>query len=121
MKIITIIDKKIETKDVDSIELEFLQKIVGGYIEIPSISRKFNENRINVVMNEDGKFKNLYTSILLLSNGRIIDYIKGNVIFCSHDDDGETIGLTDEQIKIVKSELNNPLIHDGEIIYTIDL
>ena len=37
--------------------------------------------------------------------GSILDIVYGNCIFASHDDEGETIGLNDEQIQIVMEEL----------------
>jgi hypothetical protein len=88
--------------------LEHLQKIVGGYIEIPFLSQKFLDNGIDVIINEEGKLiDGLKAEIAIVNEkqGNILDIVYGNCIFASHDDEGETIGLNDEQIQIVMEEL----------------
>mgnify|MGYP003290668597 CR=1 FL=1 len=88
--------------------LEHLQKIVGGYIEIPFLSQKFLDNGIDVIINEEGKLiDGLKAEIAIVEEkrGSILDIVYGNCIFASHDDEGETIGLNDEQIQIVMEEL----------------
>lgn len=88
--------------------LEHLQKIVGGYIEIPFLGDVFRKNRIDVIINEEGKFiEGLKAEIAVVDKerGSILDIVYGNCIFASHDEEGETIGLTDEQIQIVMEEL----------------
>lgn len=37
--------------------------------------------------------------------GNILDIVYGNCIFASHDDEGNTVGLTEEQVKVVEEEL----------------
>ncbi len=89
-------------------ELEDLQKIVGGYIEIPFLGDKFLNNGIDVIINEEGKLiEGLKAEIAIVDEkrGNILDIVYGNCIFASHDEAGETIGLTEEQIKFVKEEL----------------
>ncbi len=88
--------------------LEHLQKIVGGYIEIPFLSQKFRDNGIDVIINEEGKLINGLKAEIAIVNekqGNILDIVYGNCIFASHDDEGETIGLNDTQIRIVTEEL----------------
>ena len=89
-------------------ELEDLQKIVGGYIEIPYLGDVFVNNGIDVIINEEGKLiEGLKAEVAIVSekHGTILDIVYGNCIFASHDEAGETIGLTDEQILIVNKEL----------------
>lgn len=94
--------KKLVEKDVDDISLDFLQSQVGGYIEITYIDY-LEENGIDVFCNEEGKLLGLLHSAYLLDNNdTIYDVIAGNMVFCSHDEDGESIGLTDEQIKVIE-------------------
>lgn len=88
--------------------LEHLQKIVGGYIEIPFLGDTFRNNGIDVIINEKGKLiDGLKAEIAIVNEkqGNILDIVYGNCIFASHDDEGETIGLNDEQIRIVMEEL----------------
>lgn len=107
MKVLVLTNGNFETREITN-ELEDLQKIVGGYIEIPFLGDKFNSNGIDVIINEEGKFiEGLKPEIAIVdeSRGRILDIVYGNCIFASHDENGETIGLTENQMQIVKEEL----------------
>lgn len=88
--------------------LEELQKIVGGYIEIPMISNAFSNNGIDVVINDEGKFiEGLKPEIAIVGKGTnaILDVVYGNCVFVSHDNEGNTVGLDDQQIEVVTKEL----------------
>lgn len=107
MKAIVLSNGELEVKEIEN-SLEKLQKIVGGYIEMPYISKVFIQNGIDMVINEEGKYMDdLKPQIAILGkvNNQILDLIYGNCIFVSHDDNGETIGLNDKQIKVVMEEL----------------
>ena len=92
--------------------LEELQKIVGGYIEIPYLSRVFAENDIDIIINDEGKFiEGLKPEIAVVGeNGQILDMVYGTCIFASHDEQGETVSLDDKQIKIIRDELKNIIL-----------
>ena len=88
--------------------LEHLQKIVGGYIEIPFLGDTFRNNGIDVIINEEGKLiDGLKAEIAIVNEkqGNILDIVYGNCIFASHDEEGNTVGLTEEQIQIIAEEL----------------
>ena len=107
MKVLVLSNGKLEEKEIEN-TLEELQKIVGGWIEIPFLSEKFFENEIDIIINEEGKFiKGLKPEIAVVKNGtdKILDVVMGNCIFASHDEEGNTTALNDKQIKIIKEEL----------------
>lgn len=107
MKVLVLSNGELKERNITN-ELEDLQKIVGGYIEIPYLGDKFRDNGIDVIINEEGKFiEGLKPEIAIVNEekGIILDIVYGNCIFASHDEVGETIGLTDEQILIVTKEL----------------
>lgn len=107
MKTVILADGKLEVKEIEN-TLENLQSIVGGYIEIPLLSRVFKKHIIDTVINSEGKYiEGLKPEIALVDGEKqtILDIVYGNCIFVSHDKEGNTIGLTDEQIKIVMEEL----------------
>ena len=54
MKVLVLSNNKFEVKEIEN-TLEELQAIVGGYIEIPFLSRVFADNGIDVIINEEGK------------------------------------------------------------------
>ena len=107
MKVLVLSNGKFTKHEITN-ELEDLQKIVGGYIEIPFLSKVFNENEIDVIINEEGKFiDGLKPEIAAIDGetGRMLDVVYGNCIFASHDEEGNTTELNEEQIKIIEEEL----------------
>lgn len=107
MQVIVLSNGKLEVKEIEN-TLENLKKIVVGYIEIPFLGGVFNKNKINVIINEEGKFiEDLKPEIALIDSNtnKILDVVYGNCIFASHDEYGNTIGLNEEQIKVVMEEL----------------
>lgn len=112
MKALVLSNGELQVKEIDN-TLEELQKIVGGYIEIPFLGMVFKENKIDVVINEDGKYvEGLKPEIAIVNEkqGNILDVIYGNCVFVSHNEKGDTIALTDEQMNVVKQELCKDIV-----------
>lgn len=112
MKVLVLSNGKLEVTEIEN-TLEELQKIVGGYIEIPFLSKVFVDNIIDIIINEEGKYVDgLKPEIAIVNNKtkQILDVIYGNCVFASHDIEGNTIALNDKQINIVKEELNNEVV-----------
>lgn len=107
MKVLVLSNGKLEEKEIEN-TLEELQKIVEGHIEFPFLGNKFRENVIDVIINEEGKFiEGLNPEIAIVDGktGQILDVVYGNCIFASHDENGNTTALNEEQIKVVAEEL----------------
>jgi hypothetical protein len=112
MKALVLSNNKFETREIKN-TLEDLQEIVGGYIEIPYLSDVFNENGIDIVINEEGKFIDGLKAEIAVIDGetkQILDVVFGNCIFVSHDEEGETTELTEEQMKVVMRELRMDVV-----------
>lgn len=107
MKVLVLSNGELKEQEIGN-ELEDLQKIVGGWIEIPFLSQKFLDNGIDTIINEEGKLiEGMKAEIAIVDEkrGNILDIVYGNCIFASHDEEGETIGLTEAQMQIVTEEL----------------
>lgn len=121
MKIKSIIKKPNQKYQITEIEdgLKSLQNIVEGYIEAPYIPG-LTENGITTWVNEEGKLLNLKPSIALVSEGKIVDIVCGTALFTSSDEEGNTTGLNNEQIKMIEKYLGHPqkaiIVHDDEPI-----
>lgn len=87
--------------------LKSLQKEVDGFIEIPHISEELYKNNIDIIINEEGKLDGLDPSIAVIDKetNETLDLLVGNVLFTGFTEEGETIGLTDEQISIIRNTL----------------
>jgi len=81
-------------EEVDAITLEYMQEVVGGYIEHLSLT-----DTIDMWFNEEGKLIPLPTNIFMVDGVKVIDTIQGNILFTSCDDDGNTIGLDERDIE----------------------
>ena len=117
MKAMVLSNGELEVKEIEN-TLEALQKIVGGYIEIPFLSEVFAENEIDLVINEEGKFidgLNAEIAVIGTKTNSILDIVYGNCVFVSHDEEGNTVSLNDEQIAIIKDQLEmDVVLHNND-------
>lgn len=85
--------------------LKFLQQEVDGNIEKIPYIRVLNEEGINVWGNENGKLLGLEPSICIYHRDELIDVLVGNIVFTKTNENGETIGLTDNDISFIQALL----------------
>ena len=76
--------------------LETLQDMIGGYIEMHSLS-----NGLVLVMDEEGRLKGLPENVRCVQYGTIV----GTVFITAADDEGELISLTPEQCQSARAWL----------------
>lgn len=81
--------------------LESMQEIVGGWIEHISVE---SLGSIDMWGNDEAKLIGLEPTIALTYKGKIYDVVCGNVVFLRHDDEGESISLTDDDIKFIEDK-----------------
>lgn len=91
--------------------LKTKQEIVGGYIEIVSFP---TVEGVDLVVNEEGKLDRLEGNFWLPHHQ---DCAVGPAIILAHDDEGDAIGLTDEQIKSVQNYIDTFKIEEGFCFY----
>ena len=120
IKVLVLNDLELKEKEIDN-SLKALQNEVGGYIEIPSFSRKLSENNIDMIINEEGKVNRLQPQLAIYQDNKIVDVICGNIIFASANEDGKTIGLTDEQIEVVKEVLKYDVICEFGFLKSMEM
>jgi hypothetical protein len=98
----------IELDDIsDQSQLGFLQEIVGGYIEYLALEAIVEDlpevlRNVDIIMNEEGKIIDGLKPNLLFD----FDVIMGTVIFVSITKEGDTEGLTQEQLNVLPSVVN---------------
>lgn len=112
MKVLILSNGELKEREIEN-TLEELQKIVEGYIEIPFLSKTLNDNIIDIIINEEGKMiEGMKPEIAIVDKktSKILDIVYGNCIFASHDEEGNTTELNEEQMKIVKNELQTEFI-----------
>ena len=107
MKVLVLSNNTFEEREIKD-TLGGLQEIVGGYIEIPYLSRVFNDNEIDIIINEEGKYiEGLKPEIAVINKETqtILDIVYGNCVFASHDYEGNTTELSEKQKGIIINEL----------------
>jgi len=87
----------------DDASLELLQIIVGGDVELIRIP-ELNIALIDVFVNMDGRDKGLDPNLQV---GEML--LVGPVIFLGSGESGESISLTQAQVELIDSWLNNVL------------
>lgn len=88
--------------EVDELTLEYMQGIVGGYIEMPYLSEALDSRKIDIVINEEGKLEGLEPNMMVMHKGQIVDIVVGDMLFVANDGQGNTIGLDDKQLEYLK-------------------
>lgn len=90
--------------------LDVLQGQVGGYIEIPHIVPQFDELGIDMVINDEGKLLGLEPTLAILKGSQVVEVICGPILFVSHDEEGNTVSLNDNQTEYLMSTVFNPRV-----------
>jgi hypothetical protein len=89
---------------------DLLSKTVGGLIELVRLT----EHNADMWVNEEGKYSGLtqnpIATALWADMYGATDLIMGNVIITADDGEGETVGLSDDQVKFFMD-------YDKNVIY----
>ena len=100
-------NRQVEVRPFDD-ALEYLQGLVGGYIEHYVIDSKLDHNFIDMWIDDEGKLKDgLAPTFALMHEGKLYDVIFGNCVFSKYDLDGNTLGLTPDDVSRVIGFLND--------------
>ena len=90
-------------------DLRSLQTEVGGLITLANYYEELDAQGIDIFADDEGLLKNNPKTTLLVTDKKtrikVLTSLVGNLIFVSHDDEGNTLGLTDEQIAFIKAHL----------------
>lgn len=80
------------------------------------ISRKFGDEWLDVYCDDEGLTKGKILSMITIGKDeQVIEKIVGTIFIVNHNNNGETISLTDEQIKKVMDCRTTVEANDGEI------
>lgn len=96
---------EVEQNTEEFVSYATLSRAVGGLIEAVALS-----DNLTLWVNEEGKndglTPNVYATRLFISVFGAVDVIVGNAILTGGvDDEGETLGLTDEQIEELLADI----------------
>lgn len=82
---------------------EVVREAVGGYVEALRLS-----DTCVLWINEEGKLNNLEPNFYLMDRaGNKVDVVVGNVIFTGVNEEGSTVGLSQEDIELIQQRFTN--------------
>ena len=84
-------------------------------------SRRFKDKWWDIYCDDEGLFKEINRPSILTfnKNGQLVEQIVGNVFIVSHDDEGNTISLTDEEVEAVLSAVKVMVGFESDEEYTL--
>ena len=85
-----------------------LMEAVGGYFERVTFNKRLCENNIDVFVNEEGKLINLDLSVVVVNQNNVVETLAGDIVFAGRRNN-ETLPLTENQIEIIKEELERKI------------
>ena len=101
-------DGNAAAKDIKG-DLRSLQKEVGGLLTLANYYEELVEKRIDIFADDEGFLKADPKTTLIITDKenrmKVLTALVGNLVFVSHDDEGNTLSLTDEQIVFIKEHL----------------
>jgi hypothetical protein len=82
---------------------EIVRTAVGGYIEALRLS-----DTCTLWINEEGKINELEPNFILTDRaGNQVDFVVGDVIFTGVDEEGYTVGLSQEDIELIQERFTD--------------
>jgi len=101
---------KPETREISK-GLEPMQEIVGGYITTAYLP-ELDEAGITLWANDEGLIEGLEPNIVMPWG----DIIVGTIFLSGHDEEGDTTGLSDDQLELAKAVLNQLTPTEDELL-----
>ena len=90
-------------------DLKSLQTEVGGLITLANYYAELENNGIDIYADDEGLLKASPITTLIITDKKnrmkVLTALVGNLIFVSHDDEGNTLGLTGSQVAFIKAHL----------------
>ena len=112
VKGIKILAPEVQIKEINN-DYDTFSNLVDGYLELPYITQDLLDNGIDFICNDHFRFQeNLQPTLFFEKNKTINDYIMGTCFFTAHNNKGENISLTDDQISFILKKIKY-----GNIIY----
>ncbi len=101
-------DGNAAVKDIKG-DIKSLQKEVGGLITLANYYEELEDQGIDIFADDEGLLKADPITTLLITEKKnpmkVLTALVGNLIFVSHDDEGNTLGLTGSQVAFIKAHL----------------
>ena len=101
-------DGNAAVKDIKG-DLKSLQTEVGGLLTLAPYYEELENHGVDIFADDEGLLKPNPKTTLIITDKKnrmkVLTCLVGNLIFVSHDDEGNTLGLTDEQKAFIKAHL----------------
>lgn len=112
MKLCLFKDNCIDPIEVKGELKEYYDLIECSCIDI--VSRRIGDTYFDIICDDEGLLKDNPRVSAIDTEGNVM--LVGNLIFSHTDDDGETIGVTDEEIAMIRDKAGLAVTEDGRIV-----
>ena len=113
--------KQVEHVPVDDVNnIKELQHIVGGYVEQVHYNYKLAKAGITMLVDEEGKLKDLDMGMLIIKGNKIHEVLVGPVVFLGECGYGEFKPLTYEQELLIRDHLKLVTLDNGNQLAAIE-
>lgn len=104
---------------VEKVNLEYMQSVIGGCIDIPFVSEVLQEKGIDVVVADEQSFDiRNDTSLIVINDDEVVSITTGKCILCGVDDEGKSVGLNEEQVDFIKENFRLSIFgFDGDVAF----
>lgn len=99
--------------------LKTFQDLVGGRIDIAT--RKVIDKYFDFILNDEGAVNGMKPTLLFTKDDKVVEVFFGNLILCKANSEGETIGLTKEEVSYLICNIGVAQTMDGENIFRIKI
>ena len=101
-------DGNAAVKDIKG-DLKSLQTEVGGLLTLAPYYEELENHGVDIFADDEGLLKPNPKTTLIITDKKnrmkVLTCLVGNLIFVSHDDEGNTLGLTGAQVAFIKAHL----------------
>lgn len=85
-------------------------------------NRNFNGINADIYCDDEGLFRdNNQPSIITMQGKNVVEVIVGSVFICKHDEEGETISLTDEECEKILATVKTVGLADKKTVLVAQL
>lgn len=97
--------------EIEKDTLSQMQHLIDGYIDhVTWLFPELTKNGIDVWIDDEGLLKNRSPHVIVYDknkNDYVVSAIVGTILFARYDDEGETLGLSLNDIEYIKTYISN--------------
>lgn len=83
---------------------------------IDIITRKIGNRYYDFVIDDEGKLNQKPATAVMIHDNQVYDFLAGSFLVTTHDDDGNTLPLSSDDLKYIREHLETSIFHGFECL-----